>query len=148
MRGGTKELATSCVSQIKLDARLHWIRQRTMETHIKRCHHQYFSAGCAGRSAFQALASAVTPPREESSVASGCNALHGWPCPYCNAMMKSPAGLDDEVCRCVADSVPCQDGNPILSRQVACHNLSTIGKQVLTETSDAPTTYLRKKRPR
>ena len=63
-----------------------------------------------------------------------------------NAMMKSPAGLDDEVCRCVADSVPCQDGNLILSRQVACHNLSTIGKQVLTETSDAPTTNLRKKK--
>ena len=45
----------------------------------------------------QALASAVKPKREVSSVASGSNALHGWPCPfdwYCDD--KIPAGLDDE----------------------------------------------------
>ena len=60
----------------------HWIRQRAMGTHFKYCDHQYVSSGCVRRSAFQAVASAVKPTREVSSVASGSNALHGRPCPF------------------------------------------------------------------
>ena len=67
-----------------------------METHVKYCDHQYVSSGCVRRSAFRALASAMKPIREVSSVASGSNALHGWPCPLTGiATMKLPAGLDD-----------------------------------------------------
>ena len=60
----------------------HWIRQRAMETNFKCCDHQSVSSGCFRRSPFEALASAVKPIREVSSVASGSSALHGWPSPF------------------------------------------------------------------
>ena len=45
------------------------------------------------------------------------------------AMMKLTAAWMMSVCRCVADSVRCENGNLILSRLVACHYLPTVGNK-------------------
>ena len=68
------ELATSCVSQIKLEAQRP-LRQRPFETHCKHCDHQHVSSGCVSL----ALPCMV-----------GCAKLTGI------SMMKLSVGLDDE----------------------------------------------------
>ena len=66
-----------------------------MKTQFKYGDHQSVSTCCLRRSAFLALASALKPIREISSVASGSHAFHCWQVgPFTGiVMMKLPAGL-------------------------------------------------------
>ena len=102
MRGGTKiQGGTSPQPPLLVRSSWkhndHWIRQRTIETHIKYCDHQCISTCCVRRCTFQAISSALQPLRKVSSLASGSHALHGWQAgPLTGiSMMKLLAGLDD-----------------------------------------------------